>query len=80
LPEQSKSAELIAAIEDRRTLEKLGGGKNSLFSVTHTPATDSRHLDSMMKKLQNMGMDEQLEEKLIAFKSLLGRMDRFRKS
>lgn len=89
--ESSNSDELIAAIEDRRTLEKLGGGRNSLFSINLKPPTtadiqsnphrdsvDSRHhIDVLLRKLQNMGMDNQLEEKLIAFKHILSRMDKF---
>jgi len=56
----------------------LGGGKNSLFFATNQKET--KKLDSVMKKLQNMGMDDELEDKLIAFKYLLGKMDKFRRS
>ena len=62
----------------------MGGGKNSLFSVINTPAnqnsSEARQIDAMIKKLQNMGMDEQLEAKLIAFKYLLGHMDKQRET
>jgi hypothetical protein len=58
----------------------LGGGKNSLFFATHQNQKETKKLDSVMKKLQNMEMDEELEDKLIAFKYLLGKMDKFRRS
>lgn len=85
LSDQNNAGELIAAIEERRTLEKLGGGKNSLFSAVVAAAHHSVGaadggancfsnkgasggkqtaplVDTLLKKLNGMGLNEQVEE------------------
>lgn len=79
-------------------MEKLGGGKNSLFSLTSSASTAStynltersfdRHstssdnqsqVEATIRKLRNMGMNEHIEDKLLAFKNILLKMDLSRK-
>uniref|UniRef100_A0A915ES12 non-specific serine/threonine protein kinase n=1 Tax=Ditylenchus dipsaci TaxID=166011 RepID=A0A915ES12_9BILA len=95
------TADLVVALENRRTLEKLGGGKNSLFSATSlTSPVGSRSksnsqsstdmstskepaLNSAISlaflKLLNLGLTEEIEDKLLTFKNILTKMDTYRK-
>ncbi|KAI3421161.1 phosphoinositide-3-kinase, regulatory subunit 4 [Globodera pallida] len=109
--EQNNSAELITLIEERKTLEKLGGatkgnsGSNNslLFNVISSVATmhhfdeklnvadgklpkgksttggGGTKVDGLLRKLHGMGLSDQDEDKLLAFKGMLSRMDRFRR-
>lgn len=85
----------MTAIEERRTLEKLGGGKNSLFSaISNTQkkvgeprlpedkgsTKQAAKINSLMRKLHGMGLNEQDEDKLLASKILFTRMDRFKRA
>lgn len=84
-------ADLIAELESRRTLDKLGGGRNSLFSATATTlnrpariecygqADKDSAVDSAVRKLVNNGLTEELEDKILAFKNILVKMEFFRK-
>lgn len=76
-------------MDNRRTLDKLGGGRNSLFSTLSTrfdnDITDVRNtkrelpLETDIRVLMNMGMDEKIEDKLLAFKNIIIKMDKIGK-
>lgn len=83
-------------MDNRRTLDKLGGGRNSLFStISHTDSVlrfDSMtneatrnnskrelSLEMDIRVLMNMGMDEQIEDKLLSFKNIIIKMDKVAK-
>uniref|UniRef100_A0A1I8B8H4 non-specific serine/threonine protein kinase n=1 Tax=Meloidogyne hapla TaxID=6305 RepID=A0A1I8B8H4_MELHA len=77
------SFELISAIEERKTVEKLGGGNDSYFSSLGSLSSNIKNsrykVDSLMRKIKNMGStDERLDIKLIALKHLLGRIEKSR--
>lgn len=98
---QVYTTELIVALENRRTLEKLGGGKNSLFSVVSgtesTMAGNSTSdikiskvksdsilskeapINAVIRKLVNLGLNEEVEDKLLSFKNILTKMDTFKR-
>lgn len=78
--EQRYSFEVISAIEEIKTFEKLGSGGTafSIFGNTsdnHNSDGRRYKIESIMRKLKNMGgTDEHLNTKLIAFKHLFGRI------
>lgn len=79
-------------MDNRRTLDKLGGGRNSLFSTLSHTGSMSRldtdvlrntkrelPLETDIRVLMNMGMDEKIEDKLLAFKNIIIKMDKLGK-
>jgi len=79
--EEHHSFELISAIEERKTVEKLGGGNDSYFSSLGSLSANIKNnrykIDSLMRKIKNTGStDERLDIKLIAFKHLFGRIEK----
>ncbi|CAK5037531.1 unnamed protein product [Meloidogyne enterolobii] len=81
LLKEHHSFELISAIEERKTVEKLGGGNDSYFSSLGSLSASVKNnrykMDSLMRKIKNTGStDERLDIKLIAFKHLFGRIEK----
>uniref|UniRef100_A0A914MAF7 non-specific serine/threonine protein kinase n=1 Tax=Meloidogyne incognita TaxID=6306 RepID=A0A914MAF7_MELIC len=81
LLKEHHSFELISAIEERKTVEKLGGGNDSYFSSLGSLSANIKNnrykIDSLMRKIKNTGStDERLDIKLIAFKHLFGRIEK----
>ncbi|CAD5210944.1 unnamed protein product [Bursaphelenchus okinawaensis] len=76
--------QFIKELDDRRTLEKLGGGRASIFSAG-SPNQDtmaknvSSQMDMMIKKLKNLGLNEEVEEQLLSFKFAFSKWDQSKK-
>uniref|UniRef100_A0A914D2B2 non-specific serine/threonine protein kinase n=1 Tax=Acrobeloides nanus TaxID=290746 RepID=A0A914D2B2_9BILA len=90
ITEQPNITQLLNEMENRRTIDKLGGGRNSLFSATATSSGSissrlggdrlghsrkSSDIESTLKKLTNCGLTEHLEDKVISFKNILTKID-----
>jgi hypothetical protein len=76
--------DLLHTLERRRTIEKLGGGRNSIFSAGTSP--DSHRIDPsratlsdaisdpIIRKLTNLGMTEQIVDQLLSIQTLLRKL------
>ena len=80
---------LLHTIEKQRTIDKLGGGRHSFFSSGASPDSipqtfnriDPTHsmvedviLEPVIRKLKNLGMNEQVEDQLLSVQSLLKKL------
>ncbi|CAD5215397.1 unnamed protein product [Bursaphelenchus xylophilus] len=74
--------EFIKELNDRRTLDKLGGGRASMFSAG-SPSQDDKNvmnsMDLLIKKLTNLGLTDDVEEQLLSFKSVFNKWDQTKK-
>ncbi|KAI6184097.1 Non-specific serine/threonine protein kinase [Aphelenchoides bicaudatus] len=81
---------LLHTIEKQQTIDKLGGGRHSLFSAGTSPDSvphilgriDPTHslvadvvIEPIIRKLKNLGMNEQIESQLLSARSLLKKLN-----
>ncbi|VDM47847.1 unnamed protein product [Toxocara canis] len=70
---------LLEHLVDKRMLIALDGGPDSMYATNRNQQPKPTQLEPYLKRLENLGLSDEFEEKLILFQNVLTKMDSFRK-
>ncbi|VDK46071.1 unnamed protein product [Anisakis simplex] len=70
---------LLEYLNDKRILIALDGGPNSIYAANRKQQARPTQLEAHLKKLENLGLNDAVEEKIIHFQNILTKMDSFKK-
>uniref|UniRef100_A0A915PPG6 non-specific serine/threonine protein kinase n=1 Tax=Setaria digitata TaxID=48799 RepID=A0A915PPG6_9BILA len=71
---------LLDFIADKQIYIALDGGPDSMFATSRKYHPVSAQLESSLKHLENLGLDHNIEDKLVRFENIITRMIDFRTS
>uniref|UniRef100_A0A914ZQI7 non-specific serine/threonine protein kinase n=2 Tax=Parascaris univalens TaxID=6257 RepID=A0A914ZQI7_PARUN len=70
---------LLEHLVDKRMLIALDGGPDSIYATSRNQQPKPTQLEPYLRRLENLGLNDEFEEKLILFQNVLTKMDSFRK-